>query len=212
MKKRKLHLTGRCGGFTLAELIIALSVMSIILAAAATLAFAVSTAEAATSKMGQRQAHLRFSSMRIRELARNSCSVFTYSTTGVIFWKDDLNADGKINGNEVAWLYVDRVGREYTVNLTEFPDYSDSLTMGQLQYDNGLMKMRMTDEKTTVLLTECLSASISLVMQKLVIVDFSLSAEGQSRKYQMSGGIRASAVFLNKTKALNVQVTQDDDL
>ncbi len=212
MKKRKSHITGRCGGFTLAEVIIALSVMSIILAAAATLAFAVSTAEAATREMGQRQAHLRFSSMRIRELARNSCLVFTYSTTGVIFWKDDLNGDGAINGNEVAWLYVDHVGSEYTINLMEFPDYTDSLTRNQLEFGSGLTTMMATDEKATVLLAECLSASISLEMRKLVIVEFSLREESQTREYEMCGGIRASADFLNITGPSDELVTQDDDL
>ncbi|MBW8016367.1 MAG: prepilin-type N-terminal cleavage/methylation domain-containing protein [Planctomycetes bacterium] len=212
MEKRKSHLTGRCGGFTLVELIMALSVTSIILAAAATLAFAVSSAEEATGEMGQRQAHLRFASMRLRELARNSCLAFTYSTTGVIFWKDDLNADGAINGNEVAWLYVDNVGSEYAINLMEFPDYTASLTRNQLKFGSGLTTMMMaTDEKTTVLLADCLSASIWLVMDNFIIVDFSLKEGNRTKVYQMCGGVRASAEYLERSGFVNL-VTSDDDL
>jgi len=211
MSKQNLHLNK---GFTSLELLISLSVMATILAAAATLAFAISTAEAATNEMGQRQAHIRFASNYIRELAGKSCLCFTYSTTGVIFWKDDANGDGKINGSEIAWLYVSNETGGYAVNVTEFPDQSYEVTRNALKYGNGLLMLKMlTDETNMVLIDKCISASISLEKSnKLLIVDFSLSEESLTKEYQFSGALGASADYLTGTDGSGELVTSDDDL
>ena len=213
MKQQILH-KKKTGGFTTLELLVSLSVMSVILAAAAMLAFAVSTAEAAANEMGARQAHIRYASTYIRELARNSCLCFTYSTYSVIFWKDDANEDGEINGSEIAWLYIEEEGSGYTVKIMEFPDQSYAVTRNELKYGNGLSTLRMlTEETIMVLLNEGLSASISLEKSdKYVIVDFVLNEEGMVKEYQICGAVGASADFLTSTDGSGELLTTDDDL
>ncbi len=202
----------RKAGFTLAELILALSVMSVILAAAATLAFAMSSAESATNKMGEKQARLRFSTMRVRELARNSCMVFT-TANGVVFWKDDVNGDGQINGNEITILKVDAgSGTAKTLKLTELPDVTDSVQKDQLQDNVSIDSLvNSTDEQTMLLFEDCTSASVSLDNSgKVVTVDFTITENNQIKEYQICGMIRASADYL--LTPANDMISGDDDL
>lgn len=197
-------------GFTLAELILALSVMAIVLTTAATLAFAMGSAQSATNKMGEKQARLRFSTMRIRELARNSCLVFT-TDNGVVFWKDDTDANGRISGNEIAWLSTTQdLGAGAGVQIMEFPGETAIFTKTELQNaaDVGVL-VNSLDEQTMLLLEDCTSASISLD-SKVVTVDFCLTENNMTKEYQICGMVRASAEYL--LAGGEIVISGDDDL
>lgn len=205
------HTGYRRAGFTLVELLTALSVLTVILSAAATLAFAVGSAESATNKMGEQQARIRYATMRIRELARNSCLVIPYSDTGVIFWTGDANADGKINGSEAVWLSTDAgSGNGSIVSITEFPGQTAVVTRQELESGNDLnVLMAITDETVTNLFENCSSVSISL-QDNITTVTFTLVEDSQSRQCQVIAAIRASYDFLLDSNS-NL-LSGDDDL
>jgi prepilin-type N-terminal cleavage/methylation domain-containing protein len=198
-------------GFTLAELLLSLSVMTIVLTGAASLAFAMGVAESVTSQMGEEQARIRFATMRLRELARNSCMVFTNSTTGVVFWTGDANGDGQINGNEVAWLSTNAGGGAGTVlKITEFPDHSSVITRHALQFQSGLSTLTlMSDEIVTNLFEDCSSVTISL-KDNITTVAITLVEGNQAKELQICAAIRSSVDYLLTSPTSNL-VTGDDD-
>ena len=112
-------------GFTLVELLVALVVTGIVLAAVATLAFAVGTANDATDDSSQKQAQVRYATLRISELIRH-CKLICGTPGGdLAVWRADDNGDGQININEL--VYIERgTGRDY-LRLCEFPSSDTSL-------------------------------------------------------------------------------------
>jgi prepilin-type N-terminal cleavage/methylation domain-containing protein len=91
-------------GFTLVELLVALIVSSIILAAVATLAFAMSTANVSTDDTSVKQAQVRFATLRISELIRHCKLICGMPGSYLTLWRADDNSDNKININEIIFL------------------------------------------------------------------------------------------------------------
>ena len=75
----------RQSGFTVAELLVGLLVSSIILAAAATIAHAMNSAESVTDDLHKNQAVLRHAGVRFRDLIRmaNTASISSSVKPGV---------------------------------------------------------------------------------------------------------------------------------
>ena len=112
-------------GFTLVELLVALVVTGIVLAAVATLAFAVGAANDATDDSSQKQAQVRYATLRISELIRHCKLICGTPGDDLAVWRADDNGDGQININEL--VYIERgTGRDY-LRLCEFPSSDTSL-------------------------------------------------------------------------------------
>ena len=95
-----------CKGFTLAELLIGLMVMSIVLSAVATLSFALGSANDSVADTTEKQAHVRYAMLRISELIRH-CKLICRATPGTMaIWRADDNGDGQINPGELVYLIV----------------------------------------------------------------------------------------------------------
>jgi prepilin-type N-terminal cleavage/methylation domain-containing protein len=75
-------------GFTLVELMMALLVASIVLAAVATLASATTAADRVTDQMGREQSQLRMVSMRLTDMIRRANRVTISAVNGVQLWHD----------------------------------------------------------------------------------------------------------------------------
>jgi len=112
-------------GFTLVELLVALVVTGIVLAAVATLAFAIGAANDVADDSSQKQAKVRFTTLRISELVRH-CKLICGAPGGdLAIWRADDNGDGQININEL--VYIERgTGWDY-LRLCEFPSSDTSL-------------------------------------------------------------------------------------
>ena len=106
-------------GFTLVELLVALIVTGIVLAAVATLAFAIGAANDETDDTSQKQAQIRHATLRISELIRH-CKLICGTPGGdLAIWRADDNGDGQININEL--VYIERgINGDY-LRLCEFP-------------------------------------------------------------------------------------------
>lgn len=100
MPKRPKH---NFKGFTLAELLIALIVTGIILAAVAALAYALGTANESSDDTAVKQAQLRYATLRISELIRYSKLVYAASESEIVLWLDrDGNGELDLIGELVA--------------------------------------------------------------------------------------------------------------
>lgn len=112
-------------GFTLVELLVALIVTGIVLAAVATLAFAVGAANDVADDSSQKQVQVRCATLRISELIRH-CKLICGTPGGdLAVWRADDNGDGQVNINEL--VYIERgTSRDY-LRLCEFPSSDTSL-------------------------------------------------------------------------------------
>ncbi len=112
-------------GFTLIELLLALIVTGIILVAVTTLAFAVGVANDTTDDTSQKQAQVRYATLRISDLIRH-CKLICGAPNGdLAVWRADDNDDGQININEL--VYIERgAGGDY-LRLCEFPSSDTSV-------------------------------------------------------------------------------------
>lgn len=105
-------------GFTLVELMMALMIASIVLAAVVTLAGATTAANDATDQMGRQQAQLRQVSMRLSDLIRRANRVMTATTEGFQLWHDD-NADGLAAADELTQVTRGADGNTIMVGASE---------------------------------------------------------------------------------------------
>ncbi|MCH7559430.1 MAG: prepilin-type N-terminal cleavage/methylation domain-containing protein, partial [Planctomycetes bacterium] len=78
-------------GFTLVELLVALVVTGIVLAAVATLAFAMGTANDVADDSSQKQAQVRYATLRISELIRHCKLICGTPGSDVAVWRADDN-------------------------------------------------------------------------------------------------------------------------
>jgi len=101
-------------GFTLAELLIALMVGSIILAAAATLASATSCAKTATDRMGRTGAVTMQLQNRLSDLLIRANQVSATDSLGFWLWQD-ANGNGKKTASELIRIQKDASGNGLTI-------------------------------------------------------------------------------------------------
>ena len=78
-------------GFTLVELMVALVVTGIILAAVSTLAFALSYANESAGDISLKQSQVRLTTLRVQELIRNSRLICSKSNEDIAVWLSDSN-------------------------------------------------------------------------------------------------------------------------
>ena len=90
--------------FALAELLVALMVTSIILTAVVTLAFAMGTANDTGDDTAQKQAHVRYATLRISELVKHCKLICGTPGNDMVIWKADYNDDGGINPAELVYI------------------------------------------------------------------------------------------------------------
>ncbi len=111
-------------GFTLVELLVALVVTGIVLAAVATLAFAMGTANDVADDSSQKQAQVRYATLRISELIRHCKLICGTPGSDVAVWRADDNGNGQININEL--VYIERGTSWDYLRLCEFPSSDTS--------------------------------------------------------------------------------------
>ena len=86
-------------GFTLAELLVALMVSSIVLAAVGTLSFAMGAANKSLEEANRAQVYSRFSTLSLRYTLRYGRQAFVTSDGYIAMWEADNNSDGLIDGS-----------------------------------------------------------------------------------------------------------------
>jgi len=118
MKINKRH-----SGFTLAELLVALMITSLILGAVAAIAYAMGSANDNAEISGTAQAQVRFTSNWINEKIKFSRMIFDIPGEGIAVWVNDNGFDGfgegddKVNPGELTIL-------RFNENNLEYKEYS----------------------------------------------------------------------------------------
>ncbi len=114
-------------GFTLVEVLLALSVLAVIgLALAGLMAFT-TQAYAASDQLHQNLLGARNVMQRLQSTARKARLITAVTPNSVVFWAGDANGDGQINKNELFMVYLDGNHALRQVNVAA-PDSLNSIT------------------------------------------------------------------------------------
>ena len=156
------------GGFTMVELLTALMISAIVLAAAATLGSAFSSASASTENLGKNQANLRYAVLRISELIRFS-NLVSDTANGFEFW-----ADSDADGDDTE------PGETYSIESNA----------------DGTSLVLVESSGSTVLLSDC--SNIEFLTPgsppfRYVGIQFDKNVNGVTSKYQVTGGLLCRA-------------------
>jgi prepilin-type N-terminal cleavage/methylation domain-containing protein len=200
-------------GFTFVELLVALMVTSIIFAAVATLAYALGTAYDATNDIAEKQAQVRYASIRISELIRQCKLICGTSGYDIAVWRADDNGDGKINPKEL--VYLDAGPDRNYIQLLDFPS-ADNWQVTLSSILSGTAKQELIlicDERQTALVPECSDVQIVLnpppPWSKSVSVSFDLIENRVIHQYQIIAALRGWAGHL-LNEAGDAIVSDDD--
>lgn len=168
--------TKRAKGFTLVELLMALMVTSIILAAVATLAYAMSSAGDAADDTIQKQAHLRYATLRLSELIKYCKLVFVVNSNYVIIWQADDDNDKLFDNNERAYIQK----------------YNGGLRL--LEFDS------LGNQVSTMLIPQCSNIEFETdtapMWTQQLTISFDLVEGGVSSRYQINTAMRSPVEHL----------------
>jgi prepilin-type N-terminal cleavage/methylation domain-containing protein len=194
--------------FTLAELLMALMVTSIILSAVASLAFALSTAKAETENISENQAHLRFTTMKVTELVKYSRHVILTDNSRLALWQADTNNDNAINGDELVYIEASADGT--SLDLMDFPDETTAVTLADIKNGTArVMLMAMAEQRSVSLIPVCSSIQITISATNLANVSFQIIENEVSQSYQIAAAPLCSAA--NLIDGTGELVAGDDD-
>ena len=161
-------------GLTLVELLVALMVTSIVLTAVATLAYAMGTANDASDDTSQKQAQVRFTTLRISELIRHCKLIYDTPGNDIVVWKTDNNGDDIVDSNELVYIETGP-GQDY-------------------------IQLREADNNPVVLIAQCSNVEFGFdeplvppTLRKSVSISFDLVENRIDRQYQISAGLRGWA-------------------
>ncbi len=181
-------------GFTIVELLVALVVTSIVLAAVATLAFALGSANDATDDTSQKQAQIRHATLRISELIRQCKLICGQPGGDLAVWRADDNDDGQININEL--VYIEKgAGNDY-LRLCIFPSSEtapvnliDIETLSTGSYD--VTYMQLVPQCSNVQFS--FDVPESLPKSRFVSISFDVLENDNVRRYQINAALRGWA-------------------
>lgn len=195
-------------GFTLVELLVALIVTGIVLAAVATLAFAMGAANDQTNDTSQKQAQIRYATLRISELIRHCKLICGTPGNDLAVWRADDNNDGQININEL--VYIERGTGRDCLRLCEFPSSDTSLvSLGDIA------TLSTSDYSVTYvpLVPQCSNVEFSFDVvppnSRFVSIAFYVLENDIVRQYQISAALRGWAGNLLDGSGNNI--VSDDD-
>ncbi|MFC1675696.1 PilW family protein [Planctomycetota bacterium] len=204
-------------GFTLAELIVALTMTVVILTAVTALTFAVSSANDAADDTNAKQAQLRYATLRITELIRHCKLICRVSENDIAIWRADDNGDGQINTNELVYIESSAWPDNF-IRLVEFSQSGASSEMPRPldQIYDGSIKaglISVGNPVYTVLIPQCdnvsLTTDVNPPLSRFVTVSFDLTENGTAHQYQINASMRSSSE--NLLAPALVGIVSDDD-
>lgn len=180
-------------GFTLVELLVALMVTSIVLTAVATLAYALGVANDATDDRAEKQAQVRYATLRISELIKYSKLVYAASESEILFWLDYNKDENLDESTELVVIKKVELGNG-DIQLCEFSSAPEPVVLIR-QCNNAQFRF---DEP-----------SLPPMKRKFVSISFDLVENGVVCQYQINAALRGWAGhLLNET---GDAIVSDDD-
>ena len=176
-------------GFTLVELLVALMVMSIVLTAVVTLAHALGAANDSSNDTAEKQARVRYATLRISELIRYCKLIYDTPDNDIVVWKADNNGDDIVDANELVYIETG-LGRDY-------------------------IQLREASGSPVVLIPQCSNVQFRFdepllppPQRKSVSISFDLTENDIVRQYQINATLHGWAGHLLDG---NGNIVSDDD-
>ena len=206
-------------GFTLVELLVALTVSSIVLGAVGTLAFAMGAASKSLDEANRAQVYSRFSTVLLRDTLRYGRQAFATPDGNIAIWQADNNSDGLIDGSELIFFRVlaqELQLREFAftngevapvVAIAEIEDGTAYSGLVQLALDN-----ENVDDRQTLKLPDCSEVTFTIwdpPANKYLNLTYKLTENGVTTKYQVNTQLMCSADNLIDYGV--GQIVEDDD-
>lgn len=194
------------------ELLVALVVTSVLLAAISTLAFALSSAQDATENMSRSQAEVRSASLRIRDLICNCNLICFASDDDIAIWVSDDNNDNKINVGELTYIEFG-TGRDH-LRLCTFPSENGSeVALDSIgPVSTGWWGAYSSDIDYVRLLPECRNVDFKFDMappySRFVSISFEMRENELVRQYCIDAAVRSSRINLLDKSG---KIVSDDD-
>jgi prepilin-type N-terminal cleavage/methylation domain-containing protein len=205
-------------GFTLAELLVAMMVTAIVLAAVASLAYAMGGANDATSDTSLKQAQIRAATMRISELIRNAKLICGTPTDALVIWRADADSNKKINSDELVYIQSNSARNKIQLIQYNRPASmaSTAITLADIQSGAAKSSLDSACQRTDIdLIPQCSAVTFSVdngtVVQKskFASVKFSVTENNTPRKYEICAAV-AGPCF-NLLSSANTIMNSDDD-
>jgi Tfp pilus assembly protein PilW len=180
---------------TLIELVLATTILVMVLAGVTSLAFALSSARDKTGEVSRKQAHLRFAMVHLGDVIKHSRLVCYSSESQAVLWTLDVNADGRMNINEMATIHTNPEGTE--VVLSQYlsaanPEVAISAVAGYssqwwLAYGAAVSDATVIPECSNARILTDAAASAATYISVL----FDMTLDGQTAGYSISGRLQA---------------------
>ncbi len=208
------HRENKYKGFTLAELLMAILVMSIILTAVAALSFALGSANDSANDSSEVYSRIRYTTMRVNELLRNSKLICSNFGTSVAIWRADDNGDNQINPGEIIYM---ETGYN-NINLISFqPSVAQSgLVLRLADILGGSMRSWLASNipsSSVSLVNNCdyvaFTTDAAPPYAKKLNIYFGISQKGVRHDYQISARQRCYAGYLLDSSGA-IKSTDDD--
>ena len=199
-------------GLTLVELMIALVVTGIILAAVSTLAFALSSANKATGNINRTQSQVRLTTLKIQELIRNCKLICSKSDDDITIWLSDNNNDNKINIGEL--VYIDFGSERDHLCLYTFSSENNSvIDIDSIKaYSTNWWSSYSNNTESIMLLPECRNVEFHFDTlppnSKFLNIEFEINENNTVKKYQINAALRS---FTGNILDSSGNIVSDDD-
>lgn len=205
-------------GFTLIELLVGMMITSIVLAAVATMAFAMSVASTASGDTAARQAQVRQATLRLCELV-GSCKLLCAAPgNDLVLWRaDDSPANNQINVNEL--VYIERGNTGNLLRLCQVTSTDDpNETLDHLALASTKSQLLSSGSVTyTPLIPQCKDVAFAfypvlppLTRTTCLKVSFTLTENGVDHRYEIVAALRGRAANLLNATADAIVATDDD--
>jgi prepilin-type N-terminal cleavage/methylation domain-containing protein len=204
------------GGFTLAEVLMAVWVMSIILTAVAALAFALSYANDLTDETSGIQSKVRYTTIRLGELVKNSKLICYNLGSEIAIWRADDNGDNRINAGEI--VYIETGSSNNYIKLLEFkpvgPAASVQFTLAAISDGSAKIWCKSNSPYSYItLIDNCSYVTFTTApaapFSKRVNLSFGIGQNGIIQNYQLSTYLRCQGDYLLNAGG---EIVSDDDL
>jgi prepilin-type N-terminal cleavage/methylation domain-containing protein len=185
-------------GFTLFEILLALLVSGIILAAVATLAYAMGSANDLTDDTDSKEAQVRYTTMRVRELIRNAKMIGGVCSNQIGIWRADDNNDCQINSNEVVLIITSTTKTGLKLYQYDFASFLINPTqLGSTNIQSTMAINHLTPIQT-LLLPDAVNVTFTAdkpttPMSKIVTIAFDIPINGITRHYEVTASVESPA-------------------
>lgn len=218
MRARTTRSGRRRRGFTLAELLLASTVAALTALGSAALINAVSNASTSTRDLRAQKNAGRSLLNRISSELRQARAIADVAADRIILWQADLNRDDRANEKEIVvirWISAsNQVVREGIPNGTE-TDAGAEVSFASLLDADAVTNALDQGGKTSTVIGAAienfaLHAYPDSGETRLVSVEFTVGAEGQTLYFTKATAIRAAADYLFDTRTSMPPATVDD--